>query len=111
MCNCTSEVWSFGPSRNDDGSSLQMLRKKREAARPGDIRTGLVVACAFVAMKAVLRAGIDVNLDIGPLDLDGFDIGQRNAGILFAEMQLRRHLWFVIREADDGAAVIADRGR
>ena len=22
MCNCTPEVWSFGPSRNDGGESL-----------------------------------------------------------------------------------------
>ena len=90
---------------------LQMLREKRQAARPGDVGAGLVVACALVAVKAVLRAGIDVDFDLGPLGLDGLDIGQRNARILFAEMQLRRHLRFVVGKADDGAAVIADRGR
>src|SRR5439155_4147354 len=97
--------------RNDDRSSLQMLREKRQAARPGDVGAGLVVAGAFVAVKTVLRAGIDVNLDLGPLGLDSLDVGQRNACILFAEMQLRRHFWLVVGKADDGAAVIADRGR
>ena len=67
-----------------------MFGKEVEAARPGDIGTGLVVARPFVAVKAMLRAGVDVDLDIGPLGLDDLDIGQRNARILFAEMQLRR---------------------
>src|SRR6187431_2905268 len=89
---------------------LQMFRKERQAARPGDIGAGLVVARPLVAMKAVLRAGIDVDLDLGPLGLDGLDVGQRNARILFAEMQLRRYKRFVVGEADDGAAVIAHRG-
>ena len=91
--------------------SLQMLRKELQAARPGDIRARLVVARPFVAVETVLRAGIDEDLDIRPLGLDGLDIGQWNAGILLAEMQLRRDLWLVVGEADDGAAVIADGGR
>src|SRR4051794_20602973 len=91
-------------------SLLQMLGKELEAARPGEVGAGLVVAGALVAVKAVLRAGIDVDLDIGPLALDDLDVGQRNAGVLFAEMQLRPHLRLVIGEADDGAAIIADRG-
>ena len=85
-------------------------REKRQAARPGDVGAGLVVAGALVAMEAVLRAGIDEDLDIRPLRLDGLDIGQRNAGILLAEMQLRRHLRLLVGKAHDGAAVIADRG-
>src|SRR3954462_14426070 len=92
-------------------SSLQMLGEKRQPPRPGDISAGLVVARPLVAMKAVLRAGIDEDLDVWPLGLDGFDIGQGNAGVLFAEMQLRRDFRLVIGEADDSAAVIADRGR
>jgi len=52
-----------------------------------------------------------VDLDLGPLGLDGVDVGEGNAGVLFAEMQLRRHLRLVVGEADDGAAVIADRSR
>src|SRR6266850_231102 len=116
MCNCTSGNLVIPGSRyraprNDDRSSLQMLGKEREAARPGDIGTGLVVASAFVAVKAVLRAGIAVNLDIGPLGLDGIDIGQRNARVLFAEMQLCRHLRLVVGKANNGAAVIANGGR
>src|ERR1700682_5068369 len=92
-------------------SLLQMLREEAEAARPGDIGTGLVVARPLVAMKTVLRSRIDVDLDLGPLCADGLDIGERNARILFAEMQLRRHLRFVVGETNDGAAVIADRSR
>jgi len=61
-------------------------------------------------VKAVLRTRIDVNVDLGPLGLDGLDIGQRNARVLFAEMQLRRYLRLVVGEANDGATVIADRG-
>src|SRR3978361_1457453 len=92
-------------------ASLQMLGKEVEAAGPGDVGAGLVVACPLVAMKAVLRAGIDKDFDVGPLGLDGLDIGQRNAGVLFAEMQLCRHFRLVVGEANHRAAVIADRGR
>src|ERR1700742_1665243 len=72
-------VWSFGPSRNDAAgrdASPQMLTKKFHAARPCDVCAGLVVARPLVAMEAVLRAGIDENLDLRPLDLDDLDIGQ-----------------------------------
>src|SRR6202048_4240887 len=92
-------------------SLLQMLREEAEAARPGDIGTGLVVTRPFIAMETVLRVGIDVDLDVGPLCADGLDIGERNARILFSEMQLRRHLRFVVGETNDGAAVITDRSR
>src|ERR1700676_313895 len=76
-------VWSFGPSRNDLLELLlQMLRQEAEATRPGDIRARLVVACPFVAVKAVLRARIGVDLDIGPFGADGLDIAQQDACIL-----------------------------
>src|SRR3954451_692083 len=88
-----------------------MLRKKRGATRPRDIGAWLVIACAFFAIETVLRAGIDVNFDLGPLGADGFDIAKRNAGVLFAEMQLRRHFWLIVGEAGDGAAIKADRRR
>src|ERR1017187_7629548 len=96
---------------HDEFLLLQMLGKETHAARPGDIGAGLVVARPFVAVKAMLRARIDMDLDLRPLGLDGLDIGQRNAGILLAEMELGRHLRLVIGEADDGAAVITDRRR
>src|ERR1700704_621979 len=89
----------------------QMLRKEPEAARPGGLRAGFVVAGALVAMKAVLRAGIDENLQLRPLRFDDLDVGQGNARIFFAKVQLRRHFWLVVGEADDGAAVVADRRR
>src|SRR6202035_3467819 len=124
MRNCASEVWPgachraalradpLGPSRNDLLELLlQMLRQEAEATRPGDIRARLVVACPFVAVKAVLRARIDVYLDIGPLGADGLDIAQRDACILLAEMQLGRRLRLVVGEANDRAPVIADRCR
>jgi hypothetical protein len=86
-----------------------MLGKEAEAARPGYRRTGLVVARPLVTVKAVLRAGIDMDLDLGPLGFNGFDIAERNARVLFAEMQLGRHFRLVVGEANDGAPVLADR--
>src|SRR5258708_5354271 len=88
----------------------QMLGKERHAARPGDVRAGLVVAWPLVAVEAVLRTRIDEDLDLQPLGLDRLDIGQGDTGVLFTEMQLRRDLRLVVGEAHDGAAVIADRG-
>src|ERR1700739_1649667 len=112
MRDCASEVRSFGPSRNDIVKLLlQMLCQEIEAARPGDIRTGLVVAWPFVAVEAVLRTRIDVNLDFRPLGAECLDIAERNAGVLFSEMQLGRHFRLVVGETNDGAAVIADRRR
>src|SRR5229473_5675218 len=90
---------------------LQMPGEEAEAARPGDIGTGLVVTRPLVAMKTVLRPRIDVDLDLGPSCADGLDIGERNARILFSEVQLRRYARFVVGETNDGAAVIADRSR
>jgi hypothetical protein len=52
-----------------------VLPKKFKAARPGDVGAHLVVACPFIAMETVLRAGIDENLDVGPLGLDRLDAG------------------------------------
>ena len=86
-----------------------MPGEEAEAARPGDIGAGLVVACPFVAVEAVLGAGINANFDIGPLGSDRFDVAERNARVFFSEMKLGRNLRRVVGEADDGAAVIADR--
>src|SRR3954465_6180323 len=80
------------PGMTTTSSLLQMLGKKRQAARPGDVGARLVVARTLLPGKAVLGAGIDEHLDLGPLGLDGLDVAQGNAGILFAEMQLGRHL-------------------
>src|SRR5229473_890519 len=88
---------------------LQMPGKEGEAARPGDICARSVVARPLIAVEAVLRAGIDVDLDIGALGPDGLDIAERNPRVLFAEMKLRRHFRLVVGEANDGTAVIADR--
>src|ERR1700716_1089443 len=79
--------WRFCPRMTSLCLFLQMLREKRHAARPGDIGAGLVVARPLIAVKAVLCAGIDVDFDVGPLGFDGLDIGERNARVLFAEMQ------------------------
>jgi len=88
-----------------------MLGKEREAAGPGDIGAGLVIARPFIAVKAVLRAGIDMDLDLGPLGFDSLNVAERDACVLFPEMKLGRHLWLIVGEANDGAAVIADRRR
>src|SRR5947207_13509689 len=87
-----------------------MLGEEGQAALPRDVGAGLVVTGALVAAEAMLRAGIDQDRDVGTLGANDLDVGERNAGILLAEMQLRRYLRFVIGEANDGAAVIADRG-
>ena len=88
-----------------------MPGKEREAAGPGDIGAALVITRPFIAVKAVLRAGIDVDLDLGPLGPDSLDVAQRDACVLFPEMKLGRHVRLVVGEANDGAAVIADRRR
>src|ERR1700726_3289326 len=87
---------------------LQIFGKEGEAARPGDVGTCFVVACPLVEVEAVLRARINVDLDVRPLGADGLDVAERNAGVLFTEMKLGRHLGLVVGEAHDGAAVIAD---
>src|ERR1700716_3976911 len=89
----------------------QMLREKRHAARPGDVGAGLVVTRPLVAVEAVLRVRIDMDLDVGPLGPDSLDIAERNPCVLFAEMKLGRHLRLVVGKANDGTAVIADRRR
>src|SRR5271169_1221208 len=91
--------------------SLQMFGEEIETARPGDIRARSVVTCPFVAVKAVLRAGINVDFYFRPLGADGLHIAKRNAGILAAEMQLGRHFRLVVGKANDRAAVITDRRR
>ena len=97
------------PRRMTSVLLFQMPGKEVEATRPGGIRARLVVTCALVAMKAVLSARIDVDIDFGPLGADGLDIAKRDTCILLAEMQLGRYFRLVVGEANDGAAVIADR--
>src|ERR1700686_664076 len=90
---------------------LQMLGEEAEAARPGDIGAGLVIARPFIAVEPVLRARIDMDLDLGPLGTNGLDIAERDPCVLLAEMKLGRHFRLVVGEANNGAAVIADRRR
>src|ERR1700738_702640 len=87
-----------------------MQGEERKAALPRDVRVNLVIARALVAAEAVLRARINENLDIGSLGANSLDVGERNADILLAEMQLRRHFRLVIGKTNDRAAIIADRG-
>src|SRR5436305_4236749 len=87
-----------------------MLRKELAGALPCQVGALFVVAATFLAIKTVLRAGIDVDLDLRPFGPDGFDVAQWNAGVLLAEVQLRRHLRLVVGKSRDGAAVEADRG-
>src|ERR1700730_17851496 len=77
-----------------------MLGKKAEAARPGDICAGLVVTRALIAVEAVLRARIDVDLDVGPLGADDLDVAERNARVLFPEMQMPSALAACRRRSD-----------
>src|SRR6266446_3924379 len=112
MCNCTSEVRAGArpgmTSADVCQRLLQMPGKEREAAGPGDIGAGLVITRPFIAVKAVLRARIDVDLDLRPLGPDSLNVAERDACVLFPEMKLGRHVRLVIGEANDGAAVIAD---
>ena len=90
---------------------LQMLGKEVEAARPGEISAVLVVAWPLVATKTMLRTRINIDIDVGPFGLDGIDVAERNAVVLFAEMKLGRHCGLVVGETNHSAAVIADRSR
>src|SRR5258706_11703905 len=90
---------------------LQMPGEEAEAARPGDVRACLVVTRPLIAVEAMLRARIDMDLDFGALGLDSLDVGKRNPRVFFAEMKLGRNGRLVVSEANDGAAVIADRSR
>src|ERR1700738_1539167 len=87
-----------------------MHGEERKAALPRDVRVNLVIARALVAAEAVLRARVNENLDVGAVGANSLDVGERNADILLAEMQLRRHFRLVIGKTNDGAAIIAARG-
>jgi hypothetical protein len=63
-----------------------MLGEQRHAAWPGEVGACLVVTRPFIAVEAVLRAGIDMDLDLGTFGPDGLDIAERNACVLLAEM-------------------------
>src|SRR4051794_12093289 len=82
-----------------------------QRALAGQIGAWLVITGALVTAKAVLRAGINMDLNLRPLRLDGFNIGQGNACILLAEMKERRHRRLVAREANNSAAIIANSCR
>src|ERR1700722_12612793 len=90
---------------------LQMLGKETEASRPGDIGAGLVVTCPLVAVEAMLRAGIDMGIDVRALGLDGLDIAERNVVVLFAEVKLVRPLRLLVDKGSDHAAIITDGRR
>jgi hypothetical protein len=69
-----------------------------------------VEAAALVAVEAVLRVGIDVDLGIAAaLLLDDLDVGHRDRGVFFAEMHQGRDLRLLIGVLGDLAAVVADR--
>src|ERR1700747_278698 len=89
-------------------ASLQMPGEESKAARPGNIGAGLVVTCPFVAVKAVLRAGIEVDLHIAPLGANDLDVAERDTRILVAEVKLGRHFRPVVGETGDCATIIAD---
>src|SRR4029078_12843257 len=62
-------------------------------------------------MEAMAAGSIDVGLAVaGALLLDGLDVGHRNAGVLLAEVQLRRALRLLVGEGHDAGAVIAACG-
>src|SRR6476646_7902572 len=72
---------------------FQMLLQEGERALPGELCRRFVIAAALVTEEAVLRVRIDEDLAIAAAFLfDHLDVAHRDRGVLFAEMQLRRHL-------------------
>src|SRR5262249_24986371 len=82
----------------------------RQGPLPRDLRARLVIAATLVAMEAVAGILVHMNVAVGALLLDGLHVAHRDALILVAEMELRRDPRLLVREGDDAAAVIADRG-
>src|SRR5215510_3915574 len=87
-----------------------MLLQELERARPGDLRGGLVVAGALVAMETMRRVRIGIDLALRALPFDHLDVAHRDALILLAEMHLHRDLRLFVRELGDLAAIVGDRG-
>src|SRR5207245_9001920 len=98
-------------SRHDRPYSLlQMILDEIHGALPSRLGALAVEAAALVAMEAVLRVGVDVDLAVAAaLLLDHLDVAHRDRGVLVAEMHLRRHLRLLVRVIGDLSAVIATR--
>src|SRR4026209_2019098 len=84
---------------------LHVLRQEFLRALPREIAGFLAVARALVAIEAVRR--IRIGVDLGPrrLLLEGHEPGHRDAVIFFAEMHLHRALRLLVGELADHAAV------
>src|SRR3981189_1766817 len=52
MCNCTSEVWSFGPSRNDQTTDFEANMNETDIVVIGAGHNGLTCA-AYLAMAGL----------------------------------------------------------
>src|SRR5262249_56411259 len=85
------------PRRRARSSLFQVFLEKIHGARPGRLGARAVEAPALVAVEAVLRVGVDVDLAVAAaLLLDYLDVAHRDRGILVAEMHLRRHLRLLV---------------
>jgi len=110
MCNCTSRSGPSDHPGNDGDTYFFKCLAKTRCCVASRYRRWLVVTCALLAIEAVLRP--DRYGSRRRAAWRGWsDVGQRNARILFAEMQLRRHFGLSSAKANDGAAIIADRRR
>src|ERR1700730_452314 len=100
------------PIQPDCGSLFQMFLEEIRGALPGRLGARAVEAAALVAMEAVLRVGVDVDLAVAAaLLLDRLDVAHRDRGVLLAEMHLggdRRLLGGVL---GDPPAAIANGSR
>jgi len=85
-----------------------MPGKEVEATLFSDAGTRRVVTRPFIAVETVLRTGIDVDFDVGPLGTNGSDVAEWNARVLFTEMKLGRHLRHIAGEADDRFGLMPD---
>src|SRR5881398_3021977 len=93
-------------------SLLDVLVEKIHGALPGGLGARFMEAPPLVAMEAVARARIDVNLAVTTtLFLDRLDVGHRDRRVLVAEMHLRGYLRLLIGILGDLPAVIAHRSR
>src|ERR1041385_2878875 len=88
---------------------FHVLRQKLRRALPGKIAGVLAVAGTLVAIEAMRRIGVGVDLGLRLFFLDVLDGRHWNAVILLAEMHLYRALRLFVGELADHAAVERDR--
>src|SRR5262245_65400038 len=88
-----------------------MLAQEVERAGPSHLGRRFGETWPLVAMKAVRRVWIGVDLAFLTILIDRGDIRHRDALVLLAKMHLHRNLRLLVGEFGDLYTVIGDRGR